>query len=200
MSRPSVETERRAQILRAACEVIAELGFRSLRVSDVAARAGTSTGMIHYYFDTKRELIHAAFEHNFAESLERRSEILTSDGDPHRRLSDFVDSYLPTGQTTITAWRVWTELWGEALHSPGLQELNDSVYGEWRRVVAGIIRDGQAQRMFRLGDPVGFANALIAMIDGLAIQVLLGSKNMTVARMREVCHGYVRDLLVQPPA
>jgi hypothetical protein len=54
--------------------------------------------------------------------------------------------------------------------------------------------------MFRAGDPVGFANALIAMIDGLAIQVLLGSKNMTVARMREVCHGYVRDLLVQPAA
>ncbi|MCI0688438.1 MAG: TetR family transcriptional regulator [Sporichthyaceae bacterium] len=198
MPRPSVEAQRRAQILQATCEVIAERGFRAVRVADVADRAGTSTGTVHYYFDTKRELIHAAFEHNFAESLQRRSAILASAADPHQRLVEFVDSYLPTSQTTVTAWRVWTELWGEALHTPGLQELNDSVYGEWRRVVAGIIRDGQARNLFRTGDPVGYANALIAMIDGLAIQVLLGSKNMTVARMREVCHSYVQDLLVVP--
>jgi hypothetical protein len=34
------------------------------------------------------------------------------------------------------------------------------------------------------------------MFDGLAIQVLLGSANMTVARMREVVQGYVRDLVI----
>ena len=87
----------------------------------------------------------------------------------------------------MRAWRVWAELWVEALHDPDLQELNERVYGEWRRIVAGIIRDGQDAGLFRPEDPVLAANALIAMIDGLALQVLLASTSMSVERMRAVC-------------
>ena len=57
MPRPHVEEERRQQILQATWHVISVSGFRSLRLSDVAKRAGVSSGMIHYYFDTKRDLL-----------------------------------------------------------------------------------------------------------------------------------------------
>src|SRR5690606_40934082 len=76
MARPSVEAERREQILRAACEVVSDKGYKALRVTDVAKRAKISTGSVHYYFETKRDLVHAAFEWNFARSLERRKSIL----------------------------------------------------------------------------------------------------------------------------
>ncbi len=187
MARTSVEAERKEQILAAACEVVSELGFKSLRIADVAKRAGTSTGTVHYYFDTKRDLMHAAFDWNFTQSLSRRREILESDASPSQRLRDFVDSYLPRGDATISAWHVWAELWVEALHDPDLQELNERVYGEWRRAVAAIIRDGQDAGEFREGDPVVYANGLIGMIDGLSLQVLLGSRSMTAERMRAVC-------------
>jgi hypothetical protein len=38
------------------------------------------------------------------------------------------------------------------------------------------------------------ANTVVAMIDGLAIQVLLGSRNMTVDRMRATCRAYLGGL------
>ena len=196
MPRPSVEAERREQILSAACEVVSEIGFKSLRVADVARRAGTSTGTVHYYFDTKTELMRAAFEWNFARSLERRRHLLQVETDPLQRLRAFVDSYLPGDDETVRAWRVWAELWVEALHDSGLQELNEQVYGEWRRIVAGIIRDGQDAGLFRDEDPVLAANALIGMIDGLALQVLLGSHSMTLERMRAVCEQTMRSLVV----
>ncbi len=187
MGRASVEAERREQILGAACEVVAEIGFKSLRIADVAKRAGTSTGTVHYYFATKRDLMHAAFDWNFARSLHRRRDVLTAQAPAGERLRGFVDSYLPSEGDTTAAWRVWAELWVEALHDEDLQELNDRVYGEWRRTVAAIIRDGQDAGEFRPGDPVLLANGLIAMIDGLSLQVLLGSRNMTAERMRAVC-------------
>jgi AcrR family transcriptional regulator len=198
--RPSVEAERREQILSAACEVVSEIGFKSLRVADVARRAGTSTGTVHYYFDTKTELMRAAFEWNFARSLDRRRHLLEVETDPRQRLRAFVDSYLPGDDETVRAWRVWAELWVEALHDSGLQELNEQVYGEWRRIVAGIIRDGQDAGLFRDEDPVLAANALIGMIDGLALQVLLGSHSMTLERMRAVCEQTMRSLAVPSPA
>jgi AcrR family transcriptional regulator len=194
MPRPSVEAERKDQILRATCQVIAEQGYVNLRVSDVAKQAGVSGGTVHYYFDSKRELVHAAFEYNFARSLERRRWILDSQDDPVARLRLVIDSYLPLDDETIAAWRVWATLWTEGLREPNLQELNERMYGEWRRLVAGIVRDGQDSGRIRGGDPVRFANMLIAMIDGMAFQVLLGSQNMTVQRMKATCLAYVEDL------
>ena len=85
-----------------------------------------------------------------------------------------------------------------ALHDSELQDLNEQVYGEWRRIVAGVIRDGQVAGQFRAEDPVVVANALIGMIDGLALQVLVGSHSMTADRMRQVCHQMLRVLAVRP--
>lgn len=197
MPRVSVEAERKEQILSAACEVVSEVGFKSLRVADVAKRAGLSPGSVHYYFDTKRDLMHAAFEWNFERSIERRRDLLEGTQAPADRLRAFVDSYLPADATTVAAWHVWAELWVEALHDPDLQELNERVYGEWRRTVAAIIRDGQDYGQFREGDAVHIANGLVGMIDGLSLQVLMGSKSMTVERMREVCELFMRLVIAQ---
>jgi len=194
VARTSVEAERREQILDAACHVLSEIGFRSLRVSDVAKRARTSSGTVHYYFATKRDLVHAAFEYNFDHSLGRRRPILDAHEHPRDRLRAFVESYLPADEVTIRAWAVWVELWCEALHEDDLQELNERVYGEWRRIMAGVIRDGQDQGHFRDGDAVVLANSLIGMIDGLAMQVLLRSRSMTTERMRAVCDAALEGL------
>lgn len=194
MPRPSVEAERRAQILTSTCKVIASEGFRHLRVSDVAKDAGVSGGTVHYYFETKRDLTDAAFQHCFDESIKRRRWILESDEPPASRLRLVVESYLPEGAETVEAWKVWAELWVEAIRSPELQELNERFYGEWRDIVAHIIRNGQARGDLAQGDPVDLANMLVSMLDGLALQVLAGSKNMTVERMREVCLRFVDQL------
>lgn len=195
MARPSVEAERKEQILRSACNVIAERGISGLRVADVARDAGVSPGIIHYYFDNKRDLMRAAFEENFQYSLERRAAIFDSDQDSPSKLRALVDAYLPEGDETVAAWHVWVELWAEGLRDEGLRDLNDRAYGEWRRIIAGVIRDGQAAGQIGAGDPVEIANMLVGMLDGLALQVLVGSHAMTVARMRKVCQVFVDRIL-----
>ncbi|WP_219412431.1 TetR/AcrR family transcriptional regulator [Pseudonocardia nigra] len=196
MPRPNVETERREQILRSTCQVIAEMGFRAVRVADVAKQAGLSTGIVHYYFTSKRELVHAAFEQNFSRSVERRAAILESDTDAISKIRALIDAYLPQDEETIEAWHVWAELWVEAIHDPDLQELNDRAYGEWRRLVAGIVRDGQAAGEIGDGDAVEIANLLVGGVDGLAMQVLAGSRNMTLDRMRATCRSLIDRVLL----
>lgn len=191
MARPSVEAERKEQILQAACEVIAEKGITALRVTDVAKRAQLSTGSVHYYFETKRDLTHAAFEWNFAQSLARRESILTKHTDPLARLRAFVNSYLPGDATTSAAWRVWAETWVEALHDPELRKLNDRVYGQWRAMITEIVSDGQEQGLIVGDDPALLANEIVSVIDGLSIQSLVGSRHMTGARMRAVCEHLI---------
>lgn len=56
--RTFTEEARRAQIVSAAIETVAELGYPSASFSKIAKRAGlSSTGMISYYFAGKAELL-----------------------------------------------------------------------------------------------------------------------------------------------
>jgi AcrR family transcriptional regulator len=194
MPRPSVEDERREQILRATWAVISAEGFRSLRLSDVARQAGISAGMIHYYFESKEQLLRAAFERYFEHSVQRRKPITDSGKPPLQLLKLLVKSYLPIEDETIEGWRVWGELWVEGLQAPELQQLNEEFYGQWRRTIAGVIREGQERGTIRDGDATTLANMLVAMLDGLAIQVILNSRSMTAERMRTTCYAYIDQM------
>jgi AcrR family transcriptional regulator len=198
MPRPNVEAERREQILLATCAVISEVGMHDMRVADVAARAGVSSGIVHYYFDSKRAVLVAAFEFNVTRSLERRRALLESVRAPLDLLARLVESYLPREGETLTAWRVWAELWAQALRDPEFQAINERVYGEWRNLVVEIIARAQADGSARAGDPVELANMLIGMIDGLAIQVLAQSAEMPAAKMRATLDAFIDSYLAAP--
>jgi len=197
MPRPSVEAERRQQILLATCAVISEIGMHDLRLADVARRAGVSSGMVHYYFDSKRAVLVAAFEFNFTRSLARRA-LLESQRAPMDLLRELVESYLPHDDETLMAWRVWAELWAEALRDPEFQAVNERVYDEWRQLVTEIITRAQGGGAARAGDPAELANMLIAMIDGLATQVLAHSSRMSGARMRGTLRSFIDTYLAAP--
>ncbi|MDH6196022.1 AcrR family transcriptional regulator [Mycobacterium frederiksbergense] len=197
MPRPSVEAERRPQILTAACEVIAALGVPDLRLSDVAKSAGVSSGTVHYYFDTKKDLINAAFEFNLTESLNRRQELLSSSKNNLAILNDLVESYLPKDEQSQRAWKVWLALWTEATRDPLLQAVNEKLYGQWREVVADVIRAAQKDGTARAGNPVTLANMLIGMLDGLAVQILLGSEAVTLASVRKTIKAFIADVIAQ---
>lgn len=197
MPRPSVEAERREQILDATCAVIADCGLGGLRVSDVAKVAGLSAGTVHYYFVSKKDLVNAAFEFNFTNSLQRRQWLLDTDDDPMTLLRHLVDSFLPNEQddTTMRAWRVWADLWSEGMRDPTLQEINERLYGQWRDLVADVIGKAQETGLASPGDQVQRADMLISMIDGLAIQHLLHSAQTSREAMRNTCHAFLRTAL-----
>ena len=191
MARPNVEAERREQILRSTSRVIAQRGIRALRVADVAKEAGLSSGIIHYYFDNKVTLTRTTFERNFEYSLERRAAILDSSEPAPVKLKAVIDAYLSEEKETVEAWHVWAELWVESIHDSQLQVLNENAYGQWREIVRTIISQGQQEDTLKSGDPTQFANLLVASLDGLALQVLAGSHDMTLESMRDTGHTLV---------
>jgi AcrR family transcriptional regulator len=51
----------RAALVSAARDAFEELGFRNARISDIAARAGTSYGVFYHYFDSKDSILDELF-------------------------------------------------------------------------------------------------------------------------------------------
>jgi len=57
----------------------------------------------------------------------------------------------------------------------------------WRRTIADIVRQGQASGEFAAVDADEFALRLAALLDGLAIQVVLGDPEVPAERMFDLC-------------
>ncbi|WP_080731182.1 TetR/AcrR family transcriptional regulator [Rhodococcoides fascians] len=193
MARPNVEAQRKDQILRSTLEQISQHGVVGLRVSDVAKGAGVSGGIVHYYFDTKLDLIRAAFEENAAQSLARRAAIFADESaDPRVTLYALIDTYLPSDDITSESWRVWIEWWAAALQDGELAKVHNRAYEDWTWRVQSVF-----DRLDGVDSETSQANAhsLVALLDGLAIQTLMGSPSMTVDHMRAVCRRTV-DLLL----
>src|ERR1044071_374848 len=58
---PSLAPQRKQMVLNAVVESIREDGFDRMTMRGVAERAGVSTGMLVYYFGSKKEMVNAAF-------------------------------------------------------------------------------------------------------------------------------------------
>lgn len=192
--RPSVQAQRREEVLAATCEIIAEVGFRNVRVSDVAKRAGISTGVVHYYFGTKEQMLDDAFR--FAVQQARRRSLASIEGiaSASERLFAVLDVQLPTVDSDLE-WPLWLHLWAEALMRPPLQELNRGSYENWIALIEGIIIEGQASGEFRKVPAHDVTLQLLTMIDGLVIQSTLGAKDLDGPRVRELVHAFVLSVL-----
>jgi AcrR family transcriptional regulator len=184
---------RRQQILDAAVQVIGERGICDARIADVAARAGASSGLVLYYFKTKDRLLADALRHQDHRFYEQVAARLATIPRARDRLILMIEATCPPepsaelGPAQVDEWVLWLDMWHRARHDPGIAKDREELDRIWREEIARTVREGQAAGEFGETDPEEFSLRLSALIDGLAIQVILDDPTVTPARMRDVC-------------
>ncbi|MGP3973442.1 TetR family transcriptional regulator C-terminal domain-containing protein [Streptomyces sp. 8N114] len=163
------------QIVQETVRLIAEHGFHSVRVADIAAACDTSTAAIHYHFPGRAELLEAAVRWCMDEDTATRAARIAAAGaaeDAVAELGELLALQTPRTEQQRRQWLVWLDLWAEAARSTAIGQLHVEYYRQWRTTVADVIRRGIAQGVFREVDPEFSALRLTALVDGLASQVL----------------------------
>lgn len=187
---------RRMEIVRAAWELVAERGVDAIRIQDIAASVGTSTGTIHYYFRDRADILAAALEFSAKRFTHRKAEQVPDAVTYLERIFALIESQL-VGESTRQEWAVWIEFWGEATRQQRFADLNSEVYTQWRDLVADQVRGGQQVGEFPEDVvPQDFAADLIAMMDGLGIQTILQGPGMSPDYMRERLRAFAQRQLV----
>jgi AcrR family transcriptional regulator len=186
---------RKLEILGATWRLIAERGYHEVRVADIARACGTSSGTVHYHFPGKQDVLVAALRLCVQQAWERHSAELRRLTDAREQLLRLVDLQLPRAGVVRDEWSVWAQFWGEAAVRPELRPVHNDLYGQWRRTVVRIVQRGVEQGVFRDVDADAFALHLSALTDGLAIQVLTGSPQVSVTRMRDTLTDFLGDTL-----
>lgn len=162
--------ERRQAIIDAALTVARRNGLATTTVRDVAAEMGTSSGLIHHYFDTMDDVLAAAFEQAAGGDLIHARGLVEVEPDPPAQLAAFLRSYSPA-QSDWTM-QLWLDAWSEAARRPALQVVSRRLNLEWLELVAGIVEAGVRSGEFVCAHPGPAAWRILSVLDGLALQVV----------------------------
>jgi AcrR family transcriptional regulator len=161
---------RRDAIVDAALSVARRKGLAATTVRDVAAEMGSSSGLIHHYFETMDDVVAAAFERVAGQDLDETEAQLQDAGDPTAVVRAFLSSYAPVGDDW--AFQLWLDAWAEAARRPALREVSSRLNRAWAAMLERAIRAGVANGDFHADDPSGAAWRILSVVDGLALQVV----------------------------
>ncbi len=185
-ARTKAPEERRALILRATIDLLLERGFAGTRVHDIAAAAGTSTGLVLYHFGSLAGAMAAALqlaEDEFHAALER--DLSTMQSASEKLLCILRHS---AGDVRADAeWRLWLETWVRALHDDAIRTVRATHEERWRSALRRIIEEGIATGEFLSADIDMSLDHLSALVDGLAVALSNHDRGMTTTRFIAVC-------------
>ena len=168
------DPERRQRIIDAAIRVVGDKGLAGLSHRSVAAEADVPLGSTTYHFKTLDELMVAALRQaneGFAKAVAARGGLEDTRADLAGELAALMGEWLGGDRTGV---ELEYELYLAALRRPALRP----VAAEWA--------EDLAERLAHRTDPVT-ARALVAVLDGICLQVLLTGA--------EYDEGYAREVL-----
>jgi AcrR family transcriptional regulator len=162
--------QRRDAIVDAALSVALEKGLAATTVRDVAAAMGTSSGLIHHYFDSMDEVLAAAFERVASDDLALTATAMGSADSPTAAIIEYLRTYAPADKDW--AFQFWLDAWAEAGRRPALQATSRRLNLAWQGLLEETIVAGVVSGEFRCQDPAGAAWRILSLLDGLALQVV----------------------------
>jgi AcrR family transcriptional regulator len=160
---------RRAQIITAAIDTIAEVGYGNSSFARIAKRAGiSSTRLISYHFDDKAELVRAVVDAVLADAGEYMRKRVQAAGTRPERLTAYIRSNLEFIAEHPTAIRAVIEIAANARTDEGAPLLRAEPAADPIVLLTALFRDGQEAGEFRAFDPEVMAVTLRAAIDAAA--------------------------------
>jgi AcrR family transcriptional regulator len=167
--------ERRRLIADALMRVAADRGLEAVSLRHVAAEGGVSAGRVQHYFHTKDEMMLFAL-HVVSENVQAR---MVADGvapsGPGGLVRALLAQMLPLDDARRNEGRAALAFIAHAAVSPPVAAVLRENITQMRTFLADQIRQAQAtgEAPGHL-DPDHTATALLALMDGLGVQVLAG--------------------------
>ncbi|WP_020670905.1 TetR/AcrR family transcriptional regulator [Amycolatopsis nigrescens] len=178
MPRKVDHDSRRRRIAEAVCALISRRGLEGASLREVATEAGVSMGAVQRCFSTKEDMLAFAQEHvNQRISAQARARIA---GSPRpdsiaTMLEQTLAAMLAAEDDELVEARVWIAFTAQSAVAPALAAIQRGHCAGLAELLAVLLRAGQDNGQIRAGlDIEHETETLIALADGLTIQILLG--------------------------
>ena len=156
------------QLIEVTIDSLAEVGFVSTTLAEIAGRAGVSPGLVAHYFGDKDGLLEAAFRTIARVVAVRMRERFALARTPRARVQAVIDANLGPENFDRRTGNAWLAFWGQVLHFEGLKRVQRAYQV---RMLSNLRSD--LRRMIPGEAARSLAAMIAAMIDGVWLRAAL---------------------------
>ncbi len=187
-------SEKRERILNAAEKCLRENGLNALNIRDIAKEAGVSLGSVHYYFSVKEHILMEIFE-QFVIRVSEATLSRVQDANPRKVIIDVVDGFFAELSRDPETCHIFIDLWGHVSKYEDLRSLLNKYYSNSLEWLVNLIEKGNKQGLFKVENPALTAIQIIAIIDGLKVQVHLFESEVDLDGLKDDCKNFILHAL-----
>jgi len=186
--------ERRAEILTALQRCILKQGYLNTSVRDIAKEAAIQPGAIHYYFESKEQILERLMEGIVEQYLEEAFSALSKEGEgrsPRQKLSQIAEFLFVKLAREQQTNRMFVELWSLSRHDERLGRMLKALYGTYRAEIARHLAECLQELDLEYQNVGALAALLVGASEGVGLQLLIDSKGISVTKISEVAEQLV---------
>jgi AcrR family transcriptional regulator len=181
MGRKSNAPQRREQIVWALYDCLVEKGHEKVSVKEIAARADLPSGVIHYYFSSKDDIVS-----NLAEAIvdkystmldERLAEAITAEQRIEFAIDFTVDFLIFNRQLN----RAFYNLIQMTFERKALGKVVRKMFKDYRERLADVFKDAGAGRESKM-----LGAALVSLAEGFSAQLVVDPKAFRKVDVRQI--------------
>lgn len=171
------EAERRQDLIRATLDCISEKGLEGATVREIASRAGVTGGLIRHYFDSKDQMLQAAYRETMASMTTTAIAAAGAEGgggvkSARLRLHDFIIANVSPPVTDPRTLSLWAGFIGHIRVDPEFARIHRENYliflDALEELIAGFL--AECGRVPATGESRRLAIAINGLIDGLWLE------------------------------
>lgn len=169
--------DRAAELVQAGLRVLAKGGITAFTIDNICKASGASRGLVGHHFGGKDGLLAACYTAAYAPLLQ----LITRDG-AAPPLPELVDELLSDRQFRREGLNIWLALWAEIGTNDALRAEHLRQYDRYHGAIAASVADFAKPHKVNADT---LASALIALLDGLWIEMCIAPDRMSLAQARQ---------------
>ena len=169
-SKSDIINLRRNQLTRAAYKVVGQKGYYDFTIRDIAREAGLSTGLVHYYFKNKEDLLLNLLKEINKNMLVILNRSISKADDPREKLNIFMEQAFDLVENEKDYFYIVIDFWTQVNKNDRMKRANIKLFKSYRDEITKILKEGIEQGIFVKMDVDYTSAVIISIIQGLIIQ------------------------------
>lgn len=198
---PELEAIRKAQIIEAGMQTIAQRGCANVTMDDICKAAGLSKGGLAHYYSSKKELFKAVFQSFFDHIFQRSRETMDRFDTPLDKVLSFDWLYDRQDPDMTVGYPLLWDFMAICMHDEDYRVIFHDWIGNWVTLLSSALREGLQNGQFKELDPVATARTISAIYQGICARWYLDpqshSSEWAISSFQDAIGGLLTPYLTE---
>ena len=191
-----IKHQRREKIRLGALTLFVRNGLAGTKISDIAKQVNMSNGLIYHYFSAKEAIYEDLIQTAFERKIQACEHLAALKMPPHQKIRHAMDELVKMIRSNPDAC-LYYSLVTQAGTSGNIPAAAKKLVMTHRKrpheIIAGIIREGQAQGTIRRGRPEDYAFFFWNTVSGIAIHQAMYGRSALRPSLAPIYHMFFEE-------